>query len=223
MKAKIISLVLGLIFLMSSFIIGDCLVFQNTIVSVKAATTVSENKAIQQKLKELGYYTGSVDGVYGQGTRSAVIAFQKANGLTADGVVGSQTAKALGVTLNSEEVAQSGSDLYLLAKCVYSEARGEPYEGQVAVAAVVLNRVESPEFPNTISEVIYQPWAFTAVHDGQINLEPDSTAYSAAKDAMNGWDPTYGCLYYYNPATATSSWICTRTTVVTIGRHVFAI
>ena len=152
-----------------------------------------------------------------------MIAFQKANGLSADGIVGPKTAKALGVTLNSEEVAQSGSDLYLLAKCVYSEARGEPYEGQVAVAAVVLNRVESPEFPNTIAEVIYQPWAFTAVHDGQINLEPDNTAYSAARDAMNGWDPTYGCLYYYNPTTATSSWIFTRTTVVTIGKHVFAI
>ncbi len=190
---------------------------------VSQALTVNENKAVQQKLKELGYYKGSVDGVFGQGTRGAVIAFQKANGLTADGIVGEKTAKAMGISLNTQQIAQSGSDLYLLAKTVYAEARGEPYEGQVAVAAVILNRVESPDFPNTIAEVIYQPWAFTAVHDGQINLEPNETAYSAARDAMNGWDPTYGCLYYYNASTATSKWIFTRTTVVTIGKHVFAI
>ncbi len=223
MKTKIMSLALGVIMLASPVAFAKTTLGGSDRIGVCVATTVSENKAIQQKLKELGYYKGSVDGVYGQGTRSAVIAFQKANGLTADGIVGPKTASALGVTLNSEEVAQSGSDLYLLAKCVYSEARGEPYEGQVAVAAVVLNRVESPQFPNTIAEVIYQPWAFTAVHDGQINLEPNSTAYSAAKDAMNGWDPTYGCLYYYNPTTATSEWIFSRTTVVTIGKHVFAI
>ena len=223
MKAKLVSLLLGLVMLAMPAATFGQMAFGMPSSNILAATTVSENKAIQQKLKELGYYKGSVDGVYGQGTRSAVISFQKANGLTADGIVGPKTAQALGITLNSDEVAQSGSDLYLLAKCVYSEARGEPYEGQVAVAAVVLNRVESPEFPNTIAEVIYQPWAFTAVHDGQINLEPNETAYSAAKDAMNGWDPTYGCLYYYNPATATSKWIFSRTTVVTIGKHVFAI
>lgn len=115
------------------------------------------------------------------------------------------------------------SDLYLLAKLVYSEARGEPYTGQVAVAAVCLNRVASPDFPNTISGVIYQPWAFTALHDGQFQLEPNNTAYQAAQDALNGWDPTYGSLYYYNPVTATSQWIFTRQTVVQIGKHVFAI
>ena len=117
----------------------------------------------------------------------------------------------------------SNSDLYLLAKLVYSEARGESYTGQVAVAAVVLNRVKSASFPNTIAGVIYQPYAFTAVDDGQINLTPNSTAYKAAQDALNGWDPTYGCLYYYNPATATSSWIWSRKTVITIGKHVFAL
>lgn len=223
MRTKIMSLALGVIMLASPVAFAKTVTNETNKIAVCMATTVSENKAIQQKLKELGYYKGSIDGVYGQGTRSAVIAFQKANGLSADGIVGPKTASVLGVTINSEEVAQSGSDLYLLAKCVYSEARGEPYEGQVAVAAVVLNRVESPQFPNTIAEVIYQPWAFTAVHDGQINLEPNSTAYSAAKDAMNGWDPTYGCLYYYNPTTATSQWIFSRTTVVTIGKHVFAI
>lgn len=220
---KIIFFSLALIFILAAPIgvylaVNDVSSAQQT-----QALTVNENKAVQQKLKELGYYSGSVDGVYGQGTRNAVIAFQKANGLTADGVVGQNTARALGISLNTQQVAQSSSDLYLLAKTVYAEARGEPYEGQVAVAAVILNRVESPDFPNTIAEVVYQPWAFTAVHDGQINLEPNETAYSAARDAMNGWDPTYGCLYYYNASTATSKWIFSRTTVVTIGKHVFAI
>lgn len=220
---KVIFFSLALIFILAAPL-GVCLALNGVnATEYSQALTVTENKAVQQKLKELGYYTGSVDGVYGQGTRSAVIAFQKANGLTADGIVGANTAKALGITLNTQQVAQSSSDLYLLAKTVYAEARGEPYEGQVAVAAVILNRVESPDFPNTIAEVIYQPWAFTAVHDGQINLEPNETAYSAARDAMNGWDPTYGCLYYYNASTATSEWIFTRTTVVTIGKHVFAI
>ena len=220
---KIIFFSLALIFILAAplgvyLAVNDVSTAQQT-----QALTVNENKAVQQKLKELGYYSGSVDGVYGQGTRNAVIAFQKANGLTADGVVGQNTARALGISLNTQQVAQSSSDLYLLAKTVYAEARGEPYEGQVAVAAVILNRVESPDFPNTIAEVVYQPWAFTAVHDGQINLEPNETAYSAARDAMNGWDPTYGCLYYYNASTATSKWIYSRQVVITIGKHVFAI
>lgn len=218
---RLIFIALAAIFVATSPL-GVCSGLNAASMSV-TALTVNENKAVQQKLKELGYYSGSVDGVYGQGTRSAVIAFQKQNGLVADGIVGVKTAKALGISLNTQQIAQSSSDLYLLAKTVYAEARGEPYEGQVAVAAVVLNRVESPDFPNTIAEVIYQPWAFTAVHDGQINLEPNQTAYNAARDAMNGWDPTYGCLYYYNASTATSEWIFTRTTVVTIGKHVFAI
>lgn len=191
----------------------------NNITSISQVATSSQNKQIQQKLKDLGYYSGSVDGIYGNATRNAVIAFQKANGLTADGVAGPKTIAALGLNFNSV----TSSDLYLLAKCVHAEARGEPYVGQVAVAAVILNRVKDAAFPNTISGVIYQPWAFTAVNDGQINLEPNSTAYQAAQDALNGWDPTYGCLYYYNPVTATSKWIFSRQTVVTIGKHVFAI
>lgn len=191
----------------------------NNITSISQVATSSQNKQIQQKLKDLGYYFGSVDGIYGNATRNAVVAFQKANGLTADGVAGPKTIAALGLNFNSV----ISSDLYLLAKCVHAEARGEPYVGQVAVAAVILNRVKDAAFPNTISGVIYQPWAFTAVNDGQINLEPNSTAYQAAQDALNGWDPTYGCLYYYNPTTATSKWIFTRQTVVTIGKHVFAI
>lgn len=191
----------------------------NNITSISQVATTSQNKQIQQKLKDLGYYFGSVDGIYGNATRNAVIAFQKANGLTADGVAGPKTIAALGLNFNSV----TSSDLYLLAKCVHAEARGEPYVGQVAVAAVILNRVKDAAFPNTISGVVYQPWAFTAVNDGQINLEPNSTAYQAAQDALNGWDPTYGCLYYYNPTTATSKWIFSRQTVVTIGKHAFAI
>ena len=194
---------------------------------VAQALTKSEITTVQTKLKRWGYYTGSVDGIYGNLTKKAVRYFQSKNGLVVDGIVGRKTAAALGMTLGSSSGTTSSSisssDLNLLARCVYAEARGEPYTGQVAVAAVVLNRVKSASFPNTISGVIYQPYAFTAVDDGQINLSPNSTAYKAAQDALNGWDPTYGCLYYYNPATATSSWIWSRKTVVTIGKHTFAI
>lgn len=188
----------------------------NNIIEV---ATITQNKEIQQKLKDLGYYTGEIDGILGQSSISAIKKFQLDNGLTVDGIVGAKTASKLNISLST----QSSNDLYLLAKCVHAEARGEEYIGQVAVAAVILNRVKSPDFPNTIAGVIYQPWAFTAVNDGQINLEPNQTAYNAAQDALNGWDPTYGCLYYYNPAVATSKWIYTRQTVVTIGKHVFAI
>ena len=187
------------------------------------ALTTAENRTVQTKLKRWGYYKGSVDGIYGPKTKEAVRYFQRKNGLAVDGIVGPQTARALGITLSGSTSTQSSSDLTLLARCVHAEARGEPYTGQVAVAAVVLNRVRSASFPNTIAGVIYQPYAFTAVNDGQINLTPNSTAYKAAQDALNGWDPTYGCLYYYNPRTATSSWIWSRQTVVTIGKHVFAI
>ncbi len=194
-----------------------------------------EVKEVQRRLKEWGYYSGAVDGIYGPATVKAVKAFQRKNGLTADGIAGRSTYVALGMNdsvkaLDNEKGGGSGassnytsSDLYMLAKCIYAEARGESYTGQVAVGAVILNRVESSKFPNTISGVIYQKGAFTAVSDGQIKLEPDKTAMNAAQDAMNGWDPTYGCIYYYNPAVATSSWIFGRQTVTTIGKHVFAI
>lgn len=223
MKKKFLAASMALALMAAPCAVANAIHTQQSQIECVQALTTSENKAVQQKLKELGFYKGSVDGVYGSGTKNAVIAFQKSRGLTADGIVGARTAKALGITLNTQQSSQSSSDLYVLAKCVYAEARGEPYEGQVAVAAVILNRVKSPDFPNTIAGVVYQPWAFTAVNDGQINLEPDNTAYSAARDAMNGWDPTYGCLYYYNASTATSKWIFSRTTVVTIGNHVFAI
>lgn len=173
----------------------------------------------QSKLSELGYYKGNIDGVLNKETFDALKNYQVDNNLSVSGKLDSQTTASLGVSSST----QTNSDLYLLAKLIYSEARGEPYVGQVAVGAVVLNRVADPGFPNTLEGVIYQPWAFTALHDGQFELEPNSTAYQAAQDALNGWDPSYGCIYYYNPKTATSSWIFTRTTVVTIGNHVFAV
>ena len=194
-----------------------------------------EVKEVQRRLKKWGYYNGNVDGVFGAGTRAAVIQFQKKNGLKADGVVGAATYKALGMNSSYQVLAGknqntatsvggfSSSEVYLLAKTIYAEGRGEPYTGQVAIGAVVLNRVRSSQFPNTISGVVYQKHAFTAVSDGQINLTPNETAMKAARDAINGWDPTGGALYYYNPAVATSSWIFDRQTITVIGKHVFAI
>ena len=191
----------------------------------------SQVRLLQSKLKQWGYLNGSVDGVFGSQTAAAVRYFQRRNGLTADGIVGPATAAALGMTLSGSASASGGSvstgtrdsDLNLLARVVHGEARGESYTGKVAVAAVVLNRVESASFPNTIAGVVYQRNAFTAVSDGQINLTPDDEAYRAARDALNGWDPTGGALYYYNPALATSSWIFSRKVVTTIGKHRFAV
>lgn len=186
-------------------------------------------KTIQKKLKNWGYYKGAVDGIFGSKTKEAVKYFQRRNGLKADGIVGNKTLAALGMSTSGGSSSSSSSSTYsdadinLLARLIYGEARGESYVGQVAVGAVVLNRIKSASFPNTMSGVIYQRYAFTAVDDGQINLTPNATARKAAQDAMNGWDPSYGALYYYNPATATSAWIFSRKTTVTIGNHVFAI
>ena len=181
---------------------------------------------VQNRLIQYGYMTGSADGKYGEKTRDAVLLFQKRNGLTVDGRVGKATAAALGVTLTSSTSSSSSTivsaDQKLLAKLVYAEARGESYKGQVAVAAVVLNRVSSSSFPNTISGVIYQTGAFSCVSNGSINNTPNDTAVRAALDAMNGWDPTNGCLYYYNPGKTSDSWIRTRTVVTVIGNHYFA-
>lgn len=197
-----------------------------TIATLEPAYAVTaDTREVQTRLKKWGYYTGNVDGINGPKTIAAVKAFQKKYGLTQDGIVGPLTAAKMGINLNQSSSSSnySSNDRYLLAKVIYAEARGESYTGQVAIGAVVLNRVEDSRFPNTIAGVIYQPWAFTAVNDGQINLEPNQTAYQAADDALNGWDPTYGCVYYYNPETATSSWIWTTTTVTQIGKHVFAV
>ena len=181
-------------------------------------------KAAQTKLIKWGYLTGRADGIFGAKTKAAVIKFQRKNGLTADGVIGTRTAQALGISLSSNTSSSqttSSTNLNLLARVVYGEARGEPYTGQVAVAAVVLNRVKSSSFPNTVAGVVYQSGAFDCVSDGQINLTPNQSAYNAARDALNGWDPTYGCLFYYNPRTATSKWMLSRTVKLNIGNHAF--
>ena len=185
-----------------------------------------EVRQIQTKLKRWGYYSGNVDGIYGSGTLAAVKKFQQKNGLKVDGIAGKQTLEAMGIFNSSSNSSSnssnvSSSNLNLLSRVVYGEARGESYTGQVAVAAVVLNRVKSSSFPNTISGVVYQSGAFDCVSDGQINLTPNETAKKAAQDALNGWDPTYGAIYYFNPATATNKWIWSRPMTVTIGKHRF--
>ena len=184
----------------------------------------NEVTQIQTKLKRWGYYNGNVDGIYGTQTVNAVKYFQRKNGLTVDGIAGPATLRAMGIYSSSTSTSTSSSNsnnVNLLARLIYGEARGEPYTGQVAVGAVVMNRVKSSSFPNSISGVIYQSGAFDAVSDGQINLSPDATAKKAAQDAINGWDPSYGAIYYFNPSTATNKWIWSRPMTVTIGRHRF--
>lgn len=188
----------------------------------KYGSTGSEVTQIQTKLKRWGYYNGNIDGIYGSKTVTAVRSFQSKNGLTVDGIAGPKTLAAMGISSSSYSgSSNNNSNLNLLAHLIYAEARGEPYAGQVAVGAVVLNRVKSSSFPNSLAGVIYQPGAFDVVSDGQINYAPNSTAINAARDALNGWDPTYGCIYYFNPNTATSSWIWSRPYVITIGNHRF--
>lgn len=178
---------------------------------------IIQTKILQAKLQGLGYFKDAIDGKFDKNTRIALKEYQKDVGLKETGLLDESTMCAVGVSSD----AQANNNLYLLAKLIHSEARGEVYTGQVAVGAVVLNRVDSADFPNTLEGVIYQPWAFTALHDGQFDLEPTSESYQAAEDALSGWDPTYGCLYYYNPRTATSKWIFSREIVVEIGNHVF--
>lgn len=222
MKKKVI--ITAALFLVVAMLVSAIVFTDNTAsaLTLKVGSRGDTVKKLQQELKNQGFLKGSVDGIYGANTKAAVQKMQKAYGLSVDGIAGPKTLAALGISTGGTGNYTS-SDVYLLAKCIYAEARGEPYTGKVAVGAVILNRVKSSKFPNTISGVIYQPWAFTSVNDGQINLEPDEECKKAARDAMNGWDPTYGCLYYYNPATATSKWIWSTKTVVKIGKHVFSI
>jgi N-acetylmuramoyl-L-alanine amidase len=192
----------------------------------KYGSRSDEVKEIQTRLKRWGYYSGSVDGIFGTQTLEAVKYFQRKNGLTADGIAGTKTLAAMGIMNSSTSSSGSSSsssniDVNLLARLVYGEARGESYTGQVAVASVVLNRIKNSSFPNTLSGVIYEPGAFSVVNDGQINLTPNETARKAAQDAINGWDPTYGSIYYFNPAKTTNAWIWSRPLVVVIGSHRF--
>ena len=227
-KVRFVALVLAALTLASLLVAYG--VYANAAV-VKTGSRGQIVKTIQTKLKRWGYYNGSVDGIFGTQTKNAVMYFQRKNGLTVDGIVGSATAKAMGVSLSGSTSSSgtttankvSNSDLYLLSCCIYGEARGESYTGKVAVGAVILNRVASSSFPNTISGVIYQNGAFTCVSDGQINLGTNDECTRAAQDALNGWDPSGGALYYFNPATATSKWIWSRKQIVTIGKHIFCI
>ncbi len=217
-KYYIIAIILILL-----FVANVVFSINSSIALSKYGSSGNEVSTIQTKLKRWGYYNGAIDGIFGTKTLNAVKLFQQKNGLVADGIAGTKTLNAMGImsSSNSSGSSASSSDLNLLAHLVYGEARGEIYEGQVAIAAVVLNRVKSSSFPNSISGVIYQSGAFTAVSDGQINLNPDATARKAAQDALNGWDPSYGSIYYFNPNTATNSWIWSRPYVRTIGKHRF--
>ncbi len=183
-------------------------------------STGNEVTQIQTKLKRWGYYNGSVDGIYGTQTYNAVKYFQRKNGLTVDGIAGKNTLAAMGIYSNTT-TGTNTANVELLAKLIHGEARGEPYKGMVAVGAVVLNRVDDSRFPSTIAGVIYQAGAFDAVSDGQINMTPSTSAYNAARDALNGWDPSGGAVYYFNPATATNKWIWSRPLTVVIGNHRF--
>lgn len=228
-KRKILKMISVIILLISAISVVT-LIYKNnkeseTVEALsKYGSRGSEVTQIQRKLKRWGYYSGSVDGIYGTQTVNAVKYFQRKNGLTADGIAGPATLKAMGITSSSSSSSSSSSyssNLNLLSRVIYGEARGEPYTGQVAVGAVVMNRIKSSSFPNTLSGVVYQSGAFDAVKDGQVNLTPDSTARKAAQDAMNGWDPSYGAIYYFNPSTATNKWIWSRPMTVTIGKHRF--
>lgn len=212
------------IILLAAVILFSILPVLSAQAALRRGSSGDEVTAIQKRLKQWGYYTGAIDGIYGPATEKAVRYFQQKNGLSVDGVVGEKTAAALGLNLSgakSRSPSTATGDTYLLAQCIYGESRGEPYKGQVAVGAVILNRVRSSAFPNSIAGVIYQRGAFSAVDDGQINLRPNDTALKAAKDAMNGWDPTGGCLFYYNPKKTTNAWICSKPIVLRIGEHVF--
>ncbi len=223
---------------LSVLAVGTRMIPNNEATKMEQATLVSssiswgsrgeEVKTIQNKLKNWGYFKGKIDGVYGEDTYRGIMKFQKTHGIKEDGIVGGATATKLGIDMATSKAATSnsldrGSDEYLLARAIHGEARGEPYIGKVAVGAVILNRVNVAEFPNTIAGVIYQPLAFTAVADGQINLEPNEESLKAARDALNGWDPTYGCSYYWNPQTATSKWIWSRKVMLKLGKHWFGV
>lgn len=224
-NSTILTIVLSILFI-SSIIIGISIYKKDDTAETlsKYGSRGTEVTQIQTKLKRWGYYSGKIDGIYGTQTVNAVKYFQRKNGLTVDGIAGPATLRAMGIMTSSSSSSSSSSynsNLNLLAKVIYSEARGEPYTGQVAVGAVCLNRVKSSSFPNTLSGVVYQTGAFDAVSDGQINLTPNSTARKAAQDALNGWDPSYGAIYYFNPSTATNKWIWSRPVTVTIGNHRF--
>ena len=217
-EKKRLALALALLFAVNSIIISQAQSAQAA--TYRVGSTGSEVRTIQTKLKNWGYYDGSVDGIYGSQTAEAVKYFQRSNGLSADGIVGAATRKGRGQPSAGTSGSQSAS-LDLLARVISAEARGEPYSGQVAVGAVILNRVEHPSFPNTVAGVVYQPGAFTCMVDGQIDQPVADSAVRAAREALNGADPSGGAIYYFNPSTATSAWIWSRPLIKVIGNHRF--
>lgn len=218
---KKLALSLAIIFMINIMVISLIQDVQKAEAAVyKRGSTGSVVRQIQQRLYNWGYYTGSIDGIYGSRTEAAVKYFQRKNGLTPDGIAGNKTLAAIGINTGSTATSRA-NDVNLLARLISAEARGEPYTGQVAVGAVVLNRTKHPSFPHTIAGVIYQPGAFTCLSDGQFYQPVSDSAYKAAKDALNGWDPSGGAIYYFNPATATSAWIWSRPLIVVIGKHRF--
>lgn len=223
LRRRVLSLMLAVVLLGS---IGTIAAVQSADDSVstlsKMGSRGDEVRRIQQKLKNWGYYTGSVDGIYGSQTQNAVRKFQRDNGLTVDGIAGPKTLSYLGISSGSSGSGQYNSnDVYLLAKVIAAEARGESYVGQVAVGAVVLNRVEHSSFPDSIAGVVYQPGAFSCVNDSNWSVAPTAESQKAARDAINGWDPSGGAIYYYNPAKTSNRWIRSRPVIVTIGSHLF--
>lgn len=214
MKRSLFALLLMIVFISG---------FSSSVLALsQIGSTGEEVSSIQSVLKEKGYYNGNIDGIYGTATKKAVTQFQKDNGLKTDGIAGKQTLGALGIENTGNSYGgYSSSDFVLLARVISAEARGEPYLGQVAVGAVILNRIEHPSFPDTLAGVVYQRGAFTCMVDGQINEEIAESAYNAARDAINGLDPSGGAIYYYNPKTATSKWIYNRPVITQIGAHVF--
>ncbi len=226
MKVKVLKRSAAVIMVLLTVFFYGCEVLPAA--AYKFGSSGSEVREIQRRLRDWGYYFGAVDGYYGKETENAVIRFQQKHKIRIDGIVGAQTAAKLGVpaprsggTGGGGAAPGNSNDAYLLARVVYGEARGETYTGKVAVAAVVLNRVRNSQFPNTMAKVIYQPGAFSIVDDGQINLSPDQEALKAARDALNGWDPSGGALFYYAPAKTRNQWIRQRPVIVTIGEHVF--
>lgn len=219
-KKSLITVIMVLLFVFAVELIFNTETVMEETLS-RFGSSGNEVTEIQNKLKSWGYYNGSVDGIYGSRTVAAVKSFQRKNGLTADGIAGPSTLAAMGISSGSSNTGTNSANIDLLARAIYGEARGEPYTGMVAVGAVILNRVDSPNFPSTIAGVIYQKGAFDAVDDGQINLTPNEQAYNAARDAMNGWDPSGGAIYYFNPSTATNKWIWSRPMTITIGKHRF--
>ncbi len=217
MKKRSLIILLAVLILINAVIILGVQNVQG--VSYRRGSSGDTVKQIQQKLSKLGYYTGSIDGIYGSKTEAAVKAYQRDYGLTVDGIAGTNTLASLGISQSSS--GAKDADVTLLARLISAEARGEPYIGQVAVGAVVLNRMKHPSFPSSLSGVIYQPGAFSCLYDGQFYEPVADSAYKAARDALNGWDPSGGAIYYFNPATATSKWIWSRPLIVTIGKHRF--